>query len=155
MTDAADRDHLDALVDRMVDRRAYHDDPTYHAQVAQLRQWMRLTEAAMRDEGLGPDVGRRVLERVAYGVPHPYEAYERMRQAQSAIPLTKDDVVVAPLGGVSPWIVDCPTCHAVIDSPCPGLGTGYAHAHARRVEVAKVAWTMLVESRTRAAEPGA
>lgn len=148
-----DRTDLDWLVGRMVDRRAYVDDPAYKAQVAHLKHLLRAVEAAMQDEDVDATVTWRVLSRVATGgVPSPYEAYERMsgslgerlRQAIGLPTLLAEDDY-GPYGSapadVNPGVVACPACHALIDEAChvpeSQWGVSVTWWHVRRIKAAQ------------------
>ncbi len=55
-------------------------DPNAQFQLELLRQFITVTEAALADEGAGPVVAERVLDRVIYGcLPQPAVYAERQR----------------------------------------------------------------------------
>lgn len=56
------------------------EDGMAQLQIALLRHHLDLTHSALDDEGIDPEVTRRVLERIIYGAaPNPAETQERVR----------------------------------------------------------------------------
>jgi hypothetical protein len=72
-------DLLDRHLRRTGAREAALQDPAAHLQVAMLRDFLRMLQAALDDEHVESDVVRRIVERVMYGaVPHPAEVERRL-----------------------------------------------------------------------------
>ncbi|MFF7881021.1 hypothetical protein ACH40F_07915 [Streptomyces sp. NPDC020794] len=67
----------DDLLGRYLDqqpgmRQALLEDPVQHAQAEMMRQLLNHAERAMADEGIPPEVRRRVVNRIVWGEPEGY-----------------------------------------------------------------------------------
>jgi hypothetical protein len=69
----------------LTDRDMYNSDAQYHAEVAMLRQWLRMMELAMEDEGIEDDRAQRVLHRMVFAVPSGADGYGRRESLRRAI----------------------------------------------------------------------
>lgn len=63
--------------------RAYHEDPTFHAQVSWLRRMLSLLDMALEDEGIGEETRLRVARTVIYGGPDESQALARIEEMQA------------------------------------------------------------------------
>lgn len=73
-------DLLDRHLGRTGARKASNEDAAANVQVSMLRDLLRVLHAALDDEHVDPDIGRRVIERVIYGgVPQPSEVEQRLQ----------------------------------------------------------------------------
>lgn len=52
---------------RLMSPEAYVHDAEYHAGIERLKHWLRITDAAMSDEGIDPAARKRIRERLVYG----------------------------------------------------------------------------------------
>jgi hypothetical protein len=71
-------DSTQRRINKLVDRNLFNTEAQYHAQVQLMQRWLDMTKMAMEDEGLDYTLIERVLNRVVYGAPNPYDGYERV-----------------------------------------------------------------------------
>ncbi len=67
-------EHIDDVLGRYLDhqpgmREALLHDPVQKAQIESLRQTLTMMERALADEGVAPEVARRVINRIVWGDP--------------------------------------------------------------------------------------
>lgn len=97
-------DETEARLRALVDQKAATLDPMYKATLDLFRQWLRVTEMAMDDEGVAPGIIRAVLNRITYGAPYAADANQR-------IELDRKLVEEAMRRPPNPMVVPrCPSC---------------------------------------------
>lgn len=91
-------ENVDRLMDRWLNRipdarRAYSNDPQYHAQIAWMRRAFAAFDLAMEDEGIPEQVRERILRTLLHGGPSEAEALQRMEALRSQV----ENLSAAPL----------------------------------------------------------
>lgn len=94
-----DSDFLHRHLRRLGVDKVVRDDPVAHLQVSMLRDTLSLLRSALDDEGVAPNVARRVIERVIYGgTPMPWVSEQRIQERAEWADLLADRPLEFPHG---------------------------------------------------------
>lgn len=66
---------------------AWMRDPQYHAQMALLRNFVKLMEEALQAEGIPENMRLRVVRTTLFGAPDPYDAIARVHRHEAQVRL--------------------------------------------------------------------
>jgi hypothetical protein len=72
-------DRTEERLRKLIEPISYANDAYYHASVSMFRAWLQGAEMAMEDEDVDPGTIQRILDRLVYGTPTPFDPSDTVR----------------------------------------------------------------------------